>query len=237
VRSAGDGTDAVRCPGVEGENLAARAIAALRMRLGDDLPPLAVDIQKRIPVAAGLGGGSADAAAVLRAASALAGDALSPPELREIGIGLGSDVPSQVEPGHLLVTGVGEGVEPMSLPAMALVLVPSANGLLTADVYAEFDRLGLGREALDPDAIRRLAGASLEEIAAAVENDLQPVALSLRPELQATLDALGEACALAAGISGSGPTAFGVFGEFERAERAASEIEGAMITRARGDAS
>jgi 4-diphosphocytidyl-2-C-methyl-D-erythritol kinase len=233
VRRAADATDVVSCPGVEGENLAERALAALRARLGDDLPPLAVDIEKRIPVAAGLGGGSADAAAVLRAANALADGALGASALREIGIGLGSDVPSQVEPRHVLLTGVGDGVEPVTLPSMVLVLVPNAEGLLTADVYAEFDRLGLGREQLDPGALRRLAKGSLGDIAAAVGNDLEPAALSLRPELQGTLDALRDRGALAAAISGSGPTAFGVFGELEQAERAAAAIEGAIVTRTR----
>jgi 4-diphosphocytidyl-2-C-methyl-D-erythritol kinase len=233
VTLASDGDDVVSCPGVEGENLAARALAALRTGLGDELPPLAVEIEKRIPVAAGLGGGSADAAAVLRAANALAGGGLDAPALRELAIGLGSDVPAQVEPRHVLLSGVGEGVEPIALPPMVLVLVPSLEGLLTADVYAEFDRLGLGRDGLDPEGLRQIVGGSLDEIAAAVENDLEPAALSLRPELGQTLDALRERGAVAAAISGSGPTAFGLFSEWGHAERAAGEIEGAIVTRAR----
>jgi 4-diphosphocytidyl-2-C-methyl-D-erythritol kinase len=235
VRLAADGDDVISCPGVEGENLAARALAALRTGLGDELPPLAVEIEKHIPVAAGLGGGSADAAAVLRAANALAGGALDASALRELALGLGSDVPGQVQPRHVLLSGVGEGVEPISLPPMVLVLVPSQEGVLTADVYAEFDRLGLGRDGLDPRGLRQVAGGSLDQIAAAVENDLEPAALSLRPELRQTLDALRDRGALAAAISGSGPTAFGLFSESEQAERAAGQIEGAIVTRARAE--
>ena len=131
VRVEASDADAVVCPGVAGENLAAGAVAAFRAVV-PELPPLRVAIEKRIPVAAGLGGGSADAAAVLRAANQLTGGRLGAPELRELARTLGSDVPSQVEPCHSLVGGVGEQVEPVELPAMAVVLVPQEEGLSTA---------------------------------------------------------------------------------------------------------
>ncbi len=138
--------DAVICPGVAGENLAARAITLIRDRLGGELPPLELRIEKRIPVAAGLGGGSADAAAALRAANAIAGGPLDAGELRGIGSALGSDVPSQVDPRHALVTGTGEVVEPLELPALAVVLVPQREGLRAGEVYAELDRLHAWRK-------------------------------------------------------------------------------------------
>ena len=94
---AGGTEDRVECPGVAGPNLAAAAIAAYRARV-PELPALHVRIDKRIPVAAGLAGGSADAAAVLRAADRIAGAQLGAAQLRELAAGLGSDVPSQVEP-------------------------------------------------------------------------------------------------------------------------------------------
>ena len=94
---AGGTEDRVECPGVAGPNLAAAAIAAYRARV-PELPALHVRIDKRIPVAAGLAGGSADAAAVLRAADRIAGAPLGAAQLRELAAGLGSDVPSQVEP-------------------------------------------------------------------------------------------------------------------------------------------
>jgi 4-diphosphocytidyl-2-C-methyl-D-erythritol kinase len=193
-----------------------------------------VTIHKRVPVAAGLGGGSADAAAVLRAANEIAGAPLTVDELRDVGAGVGADVPSQVEPRHALVTGAGERVEPVDLPEMALVLVPAQDGLATSAVYAEADRIPSTRPRLDADVLRTVAAAPLAALARAMENDLEAAALSLRPELTRTLGALEETGALAARISGSGPTAFGVFADAAEAETAAERIEHALVTRLRG---
>jgi 4-diphosphocytidyl-2-C-methyl-D-erythritol kinase len=223
--------DEVVCAAVGGPNLAAAAVEAYRSQA--DVPPLRVTIEKQIPVAAGLGGGSADAAAVLRAANRLAGDELDEAALSALAARLGSDVPSQVRPGHALVGGTGEAVEPVSLPPMWLVLVPAADGLPTRDVYAEADRIGTARERLDPAPVRDLAGRPLEALAGALENDLQPAALSLRPELAHRLDELRAAGALGALVSGSGPTAFGVFADPEAAERAAARFERPIVTRLR----
>ena len=238
VEAAGS-QDAVICPGVEAENLAAGALAAFRGAVpGAALPPLRVTIDKRIPVAAGMGGASADAAAVLRAANALAGEPLDPDALRGLGAGLGSDVPSQIEPRSALVTGFGEGVEPFGLPSLALVLLPQAQGLSTPTVYAELDRLRAagnvgGRQSLDPGALRSLASASLGELAAGLENDLEAPALSLRPDLERPLADLRDAGALCAHITGSGPTAFGVFGDLESAEAASRALPGSVVTTTR----
>jgi 4-diphosphocytidyl-2-C-methyl-D-erythritol kinase len=225
----GGARDVVECPGVDEPNLAHAALAALRERLGSEaLPPLRVTIRKRIPVAAGLGGGSADAAAVLRAGNRLAGEQLGANELRELGAELGSDVPSQVEPRHALVQGTGERVERVELPPLAALLVPAAEGLSTASVYAELDRLGGGRAALDPEPLRALAAGGARKLGAGVENDLQRAALSLRPELEQVLDALRSAGALAAAVSGSGPTCFGLFEERAGAQRAAAQVPGSL---------
>ena len=227
--------DEVVCGGVNGPNLARAAIDAYRAAApAADIPPLRVTIDKHIPVAAGLGGGSADAAAVLRAANEIAGEPLTLEELRDIGASIGADVPSQVEPRHALVTGAGEQVEPIDLPEMALVLVPAQEGLATSAVYAEADRIPSTRPRLDPDAVRALAAAPLAALARAMQNDLEPAALSLRPELARTLAALSETGALAARISGSGPTAFGVFADLAEAEAAAEQIDGAVVTGLRG---
>jgi 4-diphosphocytidyl-2-C-methyl-D-erythritol kinase len=234
VGEAGPGApDAVVCPGVEGENLAAAALRALRDRLAGELPALEVRIHKRIPVAAGLGGGSADAAAVLRAANRVVGYPLGADELRALAHGLGSDVPSQIEPGHAVVTGTGEIVEPIELPQVDLVLVPGARGLSAAETYAELDRHGGWRPRLDPGPLGRLAGATPEELAAALENDLAPAATALRPEVRQALEALRSAGALGAGVSGSGPTCFGLFAGELLAARAASRIPGAIVSRLR----
>jgi len=227
------GNDLVICEGVHGNNLVETALRLFRDQVDPGLPPLQVEIEKRIPVAGGMGGGSADAAAALRAANELAGRPLDLVELRDLASGIGADVPSQVEPAHALVTGAGEVVEPLALPPMALVLLPSRRGLRTADVYAEADRLPSTRGHLEPDQLRNLAGGSVEQLAAALENDLQPAALSLRPNLQQGIDSLLEAGALGAGLSGSGPTLFGVFASHGQAERAAAAMDGAIATRLR----
>ncbi len=223
------GTDEVVCPGVRGPNLAATAIVRLREALGGALSPLRVTIDKRIPVAAGLGGGSADAAAVLRAGNRLAARPLGEAPLRELAAELGADVPSQVEPRHALVTGAGEVVEPLALPPMALVLVPRDRGLSTPAVYREADRLGATRARLDPDGVRRLAALPTRELAPLLANDLQPAALSLRPELEAGLGALRRAGALTALVTGSGPTLFGLFQDRSAAEVAARAVPRALV--------
>jgi 4-diphosphocytidyl-2-C-methyl-D-erythritol kinase len=222
--------DEVICPGVEGPNLGEAAVAAYREAAGS-LPPLYVAIEKKIPVAAGLGGGSADAAAVLRAANRLAGEPLGADELRAIGARLGSDVPSQVEPRHAIVTGAGERVDPVDLPALPVVLVPSEQGLSTAAVFAEADRIGATRATLDPDAIRSL----VDRLAAGgrdltLENDLAAAALSLRPELEETLQAVRDSGALAVQVTGSGPTVFGIYADRAAAYQAAELLPGAIAT-------
>ena len=220
--------DSVECQGVTGPNLAAAALAGFRGRV-PSLPPVDVRIAKRIPVAAGLGGGSADAAAVLRAANRIAGDPLDAAALRAIGAELGSDVPSQIEPRHALVQGTGEIVEPLELPPLAAVLAPQPDGLATTAVYAELDRMRGWREELDPAPLRTLAAASPDALSAALENDLEPAALALRPELEGVLDALHAAGAARPLVSGSGPTCFALFADRAAAGSAASFIPGALV--------
>jgi 4-diphosphocytidyl-2-C-methyl-D-erythritol kinase len=224
--------DSVSCPGVAGENLAAVALRELRGAV-PDLPPLAVRIDKRIPVAAGLGGGSADAAAALRIANTLTGEPLTQQELLRLAADLGSDVPSQLDPGHALVQGVGEQVEPLELPPLSAVLVPHDEGLSTADVYSELDRIAGAREQLDPDPLRALAAAGPAGLAAGLSNDLQPAALSLRPDLAMTLERLRSEGALGSAVSGSGPTCFGLFDDRSAADAAGASIRGAFVSQLR----
>jgi 4-diphosphocytidyl-2-C-methyl-D-erythritol kinase len=229
--------DRVECPGVPEPNLAAKALAAYRASAGPtSLPALDVRIDKRIPIAAGLGGGSADAAGVLRAADTMSERPIGAERLRRVASGVGADVPSQVEPGHALVTGAGERVEPVELPPVPLVLVPQDEGLATGSVYGEADRLGTTRTRLESERLRALArAASIARLADALENDLEPAALSLRPELAGVADRLRGAGARGTLVSGSGPTLLGVFDDHLSAERAASEIgAGAIATRLRG---
>lgn len=224
--------DQVVCPGVPGPNLAEAAVRALRERV--ELPPLRVTIDKRIPVAGGLAGGSADAAATLRAANAVAGAPLDAAALRALARGLGSDVPSQVEPAGAVVSGTGERIEPVALAPMGLVLLPAAEGLSTGAVYAELDRLRAQGEApppagLDPGPLERLAALAPAALATRLENDLQAAALGLRPDLGVRLDALRAAGAHGVLVSGSGPTVFGLFDDRAGAEAAAARLEGALV--------
>jgi Holliday junction DNA helicase RuvA len=181
--------------------------------------------------------GVSDAAAVLRAANEISGARLPAARLRELAAWIGSDVPSQVEPRHALVTGVGEQVEAIALPRMTLVLIPRDEGLSTPAVFAELDRLrdGLDPPAarLDPETLRRLAGGGIRELAAGMQNDLARAALSLRPELENGLAELRDAGALAAGVTGSGPTTFGVFEERRRARQAAARLVGSIVAEVR----
>lgn len=217
--------DEVVCPGVDGENLASRALAALRERDWHS-PPLRLGIEKRIPVAAGLGGGSADAAAVLRLAAGEVAD------LEQIALALGADVPSQLIPSLALVQGAGERVERLPRPAAhAVVLLPGGGGLSTAAVFAEADRLGLGREANEleqlAERLRAAAGAGASPLAypELLVNDLESAARSLRPDIGEALDALRAAGASHALLTGSGPTAFGLFESLTAARDAAAILD------------
>jgi 4-diphosphocytidyl-2-C-methyl-D-erythritol kinase len=237
--------DEVICPGVEGDNLAARALRALRER-GWDAPPLRIEIEKRTPVAAGLGGGSADAAAVLRLAGGdptaerfwsqgnkkCSGTPAAVADLPAIAAELGADVPSQLRPALALVRGAGERVEPLPAPAEhAVLLLPSGGGLSTKDVFDEADRLALGREESELDAIadelRVAAGAGASPLTYVdlIVNDLEPAAVSLRPDIGDALDELREAGAPAVFLSGSGPTVVGLFPTMAEAEAVAGKLE------------
>lgn len=217
--------DEVVCTGVEGENLAARALAALRER-GWQREPLRIEIEKRTPVAAGLGGGSADAAAVLRLAAGEVED------LAGLAATLGADVPSQLRPALALVRGAGEIVEPLPAPAPhAALLLPDGGGLSTADVFREADRLGLGRDEAELAGLvvrlREAAGAGASPLSYPdlLVNDLEMPARSLRPAIGTALDALRGAGAPIAILSGSGPTAVGLFPDIAAARAAAARLD------------
>jgi len=232
--SEADSDDEVICPAVKGEDLAARTLRLLR-EAKLELPPLRIEIEKRIPLAAGMGGGSADAAAVLRYARHHLGEEALP-SLRRVALEVGSDVLAQsglwsdsgdgAEAQRSLVGGVGDEVA-AAPPAdvFAVVLLTSAEGLSTPEVYAEADRIGSGRTGPELAGVAESlrfgsSGLPLVPVEAMV-NDLQAAAISLRPELEESLSALSEAAAVHTMVTGSGPTVFGSFPTREDAERAA----------------
>ena len=236
----GAGADEVVCPGVGGENLAARALALLRERSGWSGPPQRLAISKRIPVAAGLGGGSSDAAAALAMLAERAGvddRAL----LHELAAQLGADVPALLEPGRVLARGAGERLTalPRSEDLYVLVL-PAPGGLSTAAVYRRFDELGHPRsdaalDAVAADLARNLAdGRALPE-PALLANDLEPAAISLDPTIGERLARLHCAGADHALVSGSGPTTLGLYAGGDaktRWEAGARSVAGALAVQA-----
>ncbi|MEU0358663.1 4-(cytidine 5'-diphospho)-2-C-methyl-D-erythritol kinase [Streptomyces cyaneofuscatus] len=203
------GPDAAQVP-LDASNLAARAALALAERYGIE-PAVHLHIAKDIPVAGGMAGGSADGAAALVACDALWGTGASRDELLAICAELGSDVPFSLVGGAALGTGRGEKLTPIEVGgAFHWVFAVADGGLSTPAVYGEFDRLTAEADVPEPTAspalLTALRSGDSGALAAALSNDLQPAALSLRPSLAATLAAGTEAGALAALVSGSGPT-------------------------------
>lgn len=210
------------------DNLALRAARAF---FGDtaDPPSVAIRLMKRIPVAAGLGGGSSDAAAVLRLLAECYPDARGPGEVARLALSLGADVPFFLAPRPAWVTGIGERIEPLSRwPELALVLANPGVPLSTAEVFRASDA-SIPRRAATGVSARALAPAQLlrdasperpEALAALLANDLEPAALRLCPAVARLRDRLLRAGAAAVGMSGSGPTVFGVFRSAAEARRA-----------------
>lgn len=196
---------------VGADNLAARAASALATRAG--LPPrVLLEITKAIPVAGGMAGGSADAAAALLACDALWGLGLDRRALREVAATLGSDVPFGLHGGTALGTGRGEQLTPvLAHGTYHWVLALAERALATPAVYAEFDRQQSSRTEpvgpSSPDAVlAALRSADPVALGRALVNDLQPAAVALRPPLRRVLAAGLDLGALGAVVSGSGPT-------------------------------
>jgi len=208
-----DGPQADRVP-VDETNLAWRAAEALARRVGV-APDVALHLAKGVPVAGGMAGGSADAAATLVACDALWQTGLSRGDLTSLAADLGSDVPFALL-GH---TAVGTGRGHLLTPAMSRgefhwAFATQDEGLSTPAVYNRFDELSEGSDARDADPAIEADTALMQALRAgdphalgrALHNDLQPAALSLRPELERTIGVAREAGALGAFVSGSGPS-------------------------------
>lgn len=198
---------------------AARALAARRpgLALG------AFDLDKRLPVAAGLGGGSSDAAAALRLVAQANGIARDDPDLYAAARATGADVPVCLDPRPRIMRGIGERLSPpLSLPLLPAVLVNPGVSLATKAVFAAWKPASASAAPLDEAALRKLtSGRDLLQLVAQQTNDLGPPAMVLQPSVAEVLaDLRGLAgCALAR-MSGSGATCFGLFATSEQAAAA-----------------
>ena len=236
-----------------GDNLALRAVRALREALAEragatgagevaDAPGgvgVAVTISKRIPVAGGMAGGSADAAAALVACNELWGTGLSQRELCEVAATVGSDVAFAVLGETAVGRGRGELLTPVRAPAGTTyhwVLALADGHLSTPRVFHALDRQRQGQKVADPELSAELIQALKEgdpvKLGAALTNDLQEPALALFPALRKTLDAGIEAGALGALVSGSGPTCFFLAASANDATTLANALSSAGVSRA-----
>lgn len=207
VTVTGEDVDVSGVP-TDGSNLALRAASLLALHHGRDAA-VKMLIRKRIPVAGGMAGGSADAAGALVACDALWGTETPREEMLEIAAELGSDVPFCLVGGTAIGTGRGEVVTPaMTRGRYWWVLALAEVGLSTPAVYREFDRLhpAAAEPEVPTDLMAALRSGDIEMLGKALSNDLQAAAFSLRPELEELL-ALGiQGSAHGAVLSGSGPT-------------------------------
>ncbi|MCP2168750.1 4-(cytidine 5'-diphospho)-2-C-methyl-D-erythritol kinase [Goodfellowiella coeruleoviolacea] len=235
IEVTGEGADSVP---TDQSNLAWRAVTALASHVGRDPDDakIRVIIKKNIPVAGGMAGGSADAAAVLVGLAALWRLEIGRDELAEVAATLGSDVPFALHGGTALGTGRGEELVPvLTRHTFHWVLAFDRQGLSTPAVFAELDRL---RAEGDPPrlgstepVLEALASGDPNQLALLLGNDLQAAAVSLRPGLRRTLRAGVNAGALAGIVSGSGPTCAFLCSDADSAVRVAAELSGAGVCR------
>jgi len=232
----GEGADRVPA---DGDNLALRAVAALRAAMTGAAAGRAgvhVTIAKRIPVAAGLAGGSADAAAALVACNELWRAGLSQAQLVEVAARVGSDVAFALLGGTAVGRGRGERLSPALAPATPYhwVLAFADGHLSTPEVYATLDRLRAA-EAAEPDLDAALMSAlrsgDARLLGRALRNDLQQAAVTLFPALRKTLAAGLELGALGALVAGSGPTCVFLAASANRALDLAVSLSGAGVCR------
>lgn len=230
----GEGTGALA---LDETNLIIRAAKALAARAR--VPAYArLHLRKTIPLAGGLAGGSADAAATLLACDLLWGTGLSRDELAEVGATLGSDVPFLLHGGTALGTGHGESISPiLARPTTWHWVVAIADGgLATPDVYRQLDELRAGawppKPLTDADALMSaLRQRDPDVLGAALGNDLQPAALALRPELAEVLKAGSDAGAVTGLVSGSGPTCVFLAEDAAHAEQIAAGLNASGVCR------
>ena len=216
---------------VDEHNLAYRAAAMLREEF-DIKEGVEIALEKHIPVAAGMAGGSTDGAAVLYAMNEIFGLGLSRQALMERGVKLGADVPYCIMRGTALAEGIGEKLT--QLPPMVKCPVLIAKPQISVSTKYVYEHLKLNEQSWHPDIdklIDRIKAKKLEQIGAAMGNILESVTIAEYPEIEAIKDCMKENGAVNAMMSGSGPTVFGLFAEKEEASRAAEAVRAQGIAR------
>ena len=232
LRLLGEGAEGLPA---DGRNLAWQAAELMAGHVGR-APDVDITINKSIPVAGGMAGGSADAAAVLVGMNALWELRVPRRDLHAMAALLGSDVPFALHGGTALGTGRGEELTTvLARNVFHWVLAFGAGGLSTAAVYSEVDRLrevGSPPRLSDPEPVlTALSAGDPHELAPLLGNDLQAAALSLEPNLRRTLRAGVEAGALAGIVSGSGPTCAFLCASADEAVAVGAELAGAGVCR------
>ncbi len=213
------------------ENLAYRAAALLMDEFCLD-GGIFLNLYKRIPVAAGMAGGSSNAAAVLVGVNRLFGLGLSRKELMERAVSLGADVPYCVMRGTALAEGIGEKLSPLPpMPDCHILLAKPPFSVSTKSVYGSLKAEELEAHPDVDGVIRSLEAGDLKGIAAGMGNVLETVTIPAYPRILRIKECMEQSGALAALMSGSGPTVFGIFESLEEAEEAARKIRDERLTR------
>jgi len=212
-----------------GDTLVDRAARAWAQETGRGMPDAAILVDKRIPVAAGLGGGSADAAATILALDELHGTGFPAETLLGIAAAVGSDVPALLLGGPVYADGRGERVTPVHAQTTHWVVVPASFAVRTPDAYTWWEE----RAETGPDpgvVIAALEAGNDEILGPAMYDDLQPEVEARHPEVADTIAALLEAGALGAVMSGSGPTVVALARHMAHADQIAEAVPGAFVT-------
>ncbi len=217
--------DALAC---DGSNLIVRAAKALQDHVGAN-DGLKMHLTKRIPMAAGLAGGSADAAAALVGVNKLCGYGLSVPELQKIGTKIGADIPFCIQGGTCLAEGIGEILTEISpMPDCHIVLIKPPFDVSTKYVYEHLDALDYATlDHPDTRAMQKLiAAGEVTTVAAHIGNILESVTVAGYPEIADIKNNLSAFGADGVLMSGSGPTVYGIFSDEEKAKKAKDGMNG-----------
>lgn len=205
----------------DSSNLAYRAAQLFLQRTNKQSDGIRIHIEKHNPIAAGLAGGSTDAAAVLVLLNDLYQTGLTQEQLMEMGLALGADVPFCIAGGTMLAEGIGEVLTPLPhAPQAFVVLCKPLVAVSTPAIYRAIDSVDIARRPDTQAMLRALKDGDLQAVSALLYNVMQPVTANMHPEIEDICRIMREHGAMNAIMSGSGPTVFGLFADRARAEKA-----------------